>query len=46
MENKNCTILFHVFVCKTKYLVHIVIYVTVLGGDNSGRFGNKKDWQV
>jgi len=32
MENKNCTILFHVFICKTKYHVHIVIYVMVLGG--------------
>jgi hypothetical protein len=32
MENKNCTILFHVFICETKYHVHIVIYVTILGG--------------
>jgi hypothetical protein len=33
MENKNCTIPFHVFVGETKYPIHIVIYVMVLGGD-------------
>jgi hypothetical protein len=43
MENKNYVILFHVFICKTKYLEHIVIYVTVPRGDNSGRYGDKRD---
>jgi hypothetical protein len=38
MENKNCTILFHVFVNETKYLIHVVIYVMVPRGDNSGRY--------
>jgi hypothetical protein len=46
MENKNYAILFHVFVGKTKYLVHIVIYLMVLRGNNSGRYGDKRDWQV
>ncbi len=44
MENNNCAILFHVFVGKTKYLVHMVIYVMVPGGDNNGKYGNKRDW--
>jgi hypothetical protein len=43
MENKNYTIFFHVFICKTKYPMHIVIYVMVLRGDISGRYGDKKD---
>jgi hypothetical protein len=46
MENKNYTILFRVFMCKTKYLVYIIIYVTVLRGDNTGRYGDKRKWQV
>jgi hypothetical protein len=36
MENMNCAIVFHVFIFKTKYPIHIVIYVTILRGDNSG----------
>jgi hypothetical protein len=43
MENKYCTILFHVFVGKTKNLIHIVIYVMVPGGGNNGRYGGKRD---
>jgi hypothetical protein len=42
MENKNCAIVFHVFVNKTKYLVHIIINVTIIGGDNSGRYLDKR----
>jgi hypothetical protein len=41
MENKNYTVIYQVFVCKTKYLIHIVIYVTILGGDNNWKYGNK-----
>jgi hypothetical protein len=43
MENKKCDVVFHVFVCKTKYPIHIIIYVTIPGGDNSGKYGDKKD---
>jgi hypothetical protein len=25
---------------------YIIIYVSVLKGDNSGRFGDKRNWQV
>jgi hypothetical protein len=44
MENKNYAIFFHVFICKTKYPIHIVIYVTILGRDNNGRYGDKINW--
>jgi len=40
MENKNYTIFFHVFVCKTKYPIHI-IYVTIPRGDNNGGMETK-----
>jgi hypothetical protein len=43
MENKNCAILFHAFVYKTKYPVHIIIYVVVPGEDINGSYGDKKD---
>jgi hypothetical protein len=37
MENKKCTIFGEVFVCKTKYFVHIIINVAIPKGDNSMR---------
>jgi hypothetical protein len=43
MENKNYAIPFHVFVCETKYPIHIVIYVTIPRGDINGRYGDKRD---
>jgi hypothetical protein len=36
IENKNCTIISKVFVCKIKYFVHIVIYVTIPKGATMG----------
>jgi hypothetical protein len=46
MEKKNCTIVCKVFVCKTKYFVRIIIYVTIPKGDNCGSCGDKRNWQV
>jgi hypothetical protein len=43
MENKNCTIFYKVFVYKTKYFVHINIYVTIPKGDNFGSCGDKRN---
>jgi hypothetical protein len=42
MENKNSSILIHVFFYKTKYPIHIIIYVMVPRGYNSGRYGDKR----
>jgi hypothetical protein len=46
MENKKCVVVFHVFVYKTKYPIYMIIYVTIPRGDSSGRYGDKRDWQV
>jgi hypothetical protein len=46
MENKNYTIVNKIFVCKTKYFVHIVFDTMVLKWDNCGWFGNKRNSQV
>jgi hypothetical protein len=41
MENKNYSILLHVFIYKTKYPTLIVICVTILGRYNSGGMETK-----
>jgi hypothetical protein len=46
MENMNCAIVFHVFIYKTKYPMHIVIYVTILRGDNSGMTHPQAFWKI
>jgi hypothetical protein len=46
MENNNCTIVIEVFVCKTKYSIYVVIYVTIPKGDNVGGFGHERNQQI
>jgi len=43
MENNNRTIDMEVLVCKTKYSLHINIYMSIPEGDISRVFGHKRN---
>jgi len=32
-----------IFICKTKYSIHLIIYMSIIEGDNSGGFGDEKN---
>jgi hypothetical protein len=44
MEKNNYIIEIEVLVCKTKYSIHIVFYVSIPKGDIGSVFGYERNW--